>query len=62
MKYFALTMSVLYAVVGCLILFTNFLYPQISRFRVPLGVVLLVYGAVRGFMWQRKQAQSRQEQ
>lgn len=62
MKYFALTMSVIYAVVGCLILFTNFLYPQVSRFRIPLGVVLLVYGAVRGFMWQRKQAQSREEQ
>ncbi|HQY79957.1 MAG: hypothetical protein IPO60_11355 [Flavobacteriales bacterium] len=62
MKYFALIMSVVYAVAGCLILFTNFLYPQVSRFRVPLGIILLIYGAVRGFMWQRKQAQSREEQ
>ncbi|MBZ0204840.1 MAG: hypothetical protein K8H89_00845 [Flavobacteriales bacterium] len=58
MKYFALVMSVLYLMAGCLILFTNFMYPQISRFRVPLGVVLLGYGVVRGIMWQRKQAQS----
>ncbi len=62
MKYFALIMSVVYAVAGCLILFTNFLYPQVSRFRVPLGVILLIYGAVRGYMWQRKQAQSENEQ
>ncbi|MBK6410151.1 MAG: hypothetical protein IPF78_10685 [Flavobacteriales bacterium] len=62
MKYFALIMSVVYAVAGCLILFTNFLYPQVSRFRVPLGIILLIYGAVRGFIWQRKQAQSREEQ
>jgi hypothetical protein len=55
-------MSVVYAVAGCLILFTNFLYPQVSRFRVPLGIILLIYGAVRGFIWQRKQAQSREEQ
>jgi len=58
MKYFALVMSVLYMVVGGLILFTNFMYPQISRFRVPLGALLLGYGVVRGILWRRKQAQS----
>ena len=61
MKYFALTMSVVYALAGCMILFTDFL-PQVSKFRIPLGIILLVYGAVRGFMWQRKQAESREEQ
>ncbi len=61
MKYFALVMSLAYTGLGALILFTNFMVLQISRFRVPLGVILLVYGVVRIAMWQRKQAQSRQE-
>lgn len=61
MKYFALVMSMVYAVAGCLLVFTNFMYPQISRFRIPLGLVLVVYGLVRGVMWQRKQAQSKEE-
>lgn len=62
MKYFALTMSVVYVLAGCLILFTNFLSPEITRFRVPFGTLLVIYGGVRGFMWQRKQAQSREDQ
>ena len=62
MKYFALTMSVVYLLAGCMILFTNFLSHEISRFRIPFGILLVVYGGVRGFMWQRKQTQSREEQ
>ncbi|MBX2984081.1 MAG: hypothetical protein WBB32_10080 [Flavobacteriales bacterium] len=61
MKYFSLVMSVLYALAGALILFTNFLYPQISRFRIPLGLILVVYGVIRGVMWRTKQAQSEAE-
>lgn len=61
MKYFALVMSVLYLVVGAMVLFTGFLYPQITRFRVPLGIVLMAYGVVRAFMWRQKLAQSKTE-
>ncbi|HRN35719.1 MAG TPA: hypothetical protein PLV70_08165 [Flavobacteriales bacterium] len=61
MRYFALMMSVAYAVVGAMILFNASFLPQITRFRVPLGVVLLGYGALRAFMWQRKDALSRRQ-
>lgn len=54
-------MSVAYAVVGAMILFNASFLPQITRFRVPLGVVLLGYGALRAFMWQRKDALSRRQ-
>lgn len=60
MKYFALVMSVVYLTIGGLILFTNFMYPQVIRFRVPLGLVLVIYGIIRGLMWRRKEAQSRE--
>jgi hypothetical protein len=62
MKYFALLMSAVYLAAGALILFTNFLYPQITRFRVPLGIILMAYGVVRWFIWRRKEAQSREQQ
>lgn len=58
MKYFALTMSVVYVLAGLMILFTTFLSPEITHFRVPLGIVLVVYGVVRGFMWRQKQARN----
>lgn len=58
MKYFALTMSVVYLLAGCMILFTDFLSPEITRFRLPLGIVLVVYGIIRGFMWRQKQARN----
>lgn len=58
MKYFALTMSVVYVLAGVMILFTNFMAPEISRYRIPLGLVLVVYGVVRGFMWRQKQAEN----
>lgn len=58
MKYFALTMSVVYVLAGCMILFTNFLSQEISRFRLPLGLVLVAYGVIRGFMWRQKQARN----
>lgn len=60
MKYFALVMSVVYLVLGAMILFTNIL-PQINRFRIPLGIVLMIYGVIRGLMWRHKVAQSKEE-
>jgi hypothetical protein len=62
MKYFALAMSLVYVLFGCLFLFTDFLYWQIMRYRVPLGLVLLGYGILRTFMWRRKNMQSQEEQ
>jgi uncharacterized membrane protein HdeD (DUF308 family) len=61
MKYFALAMSVVYLVVGCLFLFTPFLSLQVTQFRTPLGLVLVAYGIIRGILWQRKYTQSRQQ-
>lgn len=60
MKYFSLVMSLFYVVAGAMILFTNML-PQISRFRIPLGLILVVYGIIRGIMWRTKQVQSEEE-
>lgn len=51
-------MSVVYVLAGLMILFTTFLSPEITHFRVPLGIVLVVYGVVRGFMWRQKQARN----
>ncbi|MBP8824056.1 MAG: hypothetical protein KBH07_10455 [Flavobacteriales bacterium] len=61
MKYFALVMSMAYIVVGALILFADGFLPQVTRFRVPLGLILLGYGVLRAVMWKRKDAQSRHE-
>lgn len=58
MKYFSLVMSLLYGTAGALILFTDFLPRKITRFRIPLGLALLIYGIIRGIMWRRKRAQS----
>lgn len=56
MKYFALVMSTLYVLAGCLFLFTDVLAEQISTFRVPLGLMLVGYGVVRAYLWRRKYA------
>ncbi|MEO7080926.1 MAG: hypothetical protein ABIY71_05330 [Flavobacteriales bacterium] len=61
MKYFSLVMSLFYVLAGAMILFTN-LFPQISKFRIPLGLILVVYGIIRGIMWRTKQVQSEKEQ
>lgn len=61
MKWFALIMSLIYAVVGALLLLDETFFVQITRFRAPLGILLVVYGVVRGFMWQRKVAESRKK-
>lgn len=58
MKWFALVMSVLYLAVGAMLLFTDLLW-QVSHFRIPLGLLLVTYGVVRGFLWRRKLAESR---
>lgn len=61
MKYFALVMSVAYMLVGTMILVAPGFLPQLTRFRLPLGVILVGYGALRAVMWKRKDAQSRHE-
>ena len=62
MRYFALVMSLVYILFGCLFLFTNFLQWQIPQYRVPLGIVLVCYGILRSYMWRRKNLQSQEEQ
>ena len=62
MKYFALVMSLVYILFGCLFLFTNFLQWQISQYRVPLGLVLVGYGILRSYLWRKKNLQSQEEQ
>jgi len=61
MKYFSLVMSLLYGLAGALLLFTDFLKPEITRFRIPLGVVLVAYGVLRGLMWRAKRTQSKDQ-
>lgn len=56
MKYFALVMSTLYVLVGCLFIFTDVLAEQITAFRLPLGLMLIAYGVVRAYLWRRKYA------
>ncbi len=61
MKYFALAMSALYVLIGCLFLFTDVLLEQIPDFRLPLGLLLAGYGVVRAFLWRRKYADQNAE-
>lgn len=61
MKYFALGMSVLYVVVGALLLLSPGFMGQITQFRLPLGIALLVYGVVRAIIWRRKSVQQSEE-
>lgn len=56
MKYFALVMSALYVLVGCIFLFTDALQTRISAWRLPLGIMLVAYGVVRAYLWRRKYA------
>lgn len=53
MKWFALVMSLLYVVTGCLLLLTAAL-PMIQAYRSAIGGVLIAYGLVRGVLWVRK--------
>jgi uncharacterized membrane protein HdeD (DUF308 family) len=53
MKWFALAMSVLYVVVGCLLLLTTAL-PAVGTYRSAIGAVLIVYGLLRSVLWYRK--------
>ena len=62
MKYFALSMSVLYVLVGCLFVFTDVLREHIRNFRMPLGLMLMAYGVVRAYMWRRKYADQTQSE
>ncbi len=54
MKYFALVMSALYVLLGCLFVFTPVLGEQIRTFRLPIGLMMIAYGLVRAFLWRRK--------
>jgi hypothetical protein len=56
MKYFALVMSTLYVLAGCLFIFTDVLQEQITSFRLPLGLMFVGYGVVRAYLWRRKYA------
>ena len=56
MKYFALVMSALYVLGGCVFLFTDALQEHIRTFRLPLGIMLMAYGVVRAYLWRRKYA------
>lgn len=56
MRYFALVMCALYVLVGCVLLFTDALLDQIRSLRLPLGLMLVVYGVVRAYLWRRKYA------
>lgn len=53
MKWFALVMSLLYVVAGCLLLFTTAI-PFVQAYRPVIGGVLVAYGLVRGVLWLRK--------
>lgn len=61
MKWLALVMSAIYLVVGALLLLDETFFAQITRYRTPLGLLLVAYGVMRGFMWRRKVAESREE-
>ena len=54
MKYFALAMSALYIVAGLLLMLTDAMSERIAAFRIPLGAVLVLYGAMRGWIWWKK--------
>lgn len=53
MKWFALVMSLLYVVAGCLLLFTTAI-PVVQEYRSAIGGVLVAYGVIRGVIWLRK--------
>lgn len=54
LQWFALAMSVFYAVLGVLFLATDVLAEALPHYRPAIGAVLLGYGLVRGWMWYRK--------
>jgi hypothetical protein len=54
LSWFALAMSVFYAVMGVLFLTTNVLAEPLPHYRPAIGAVLLGYGVLRGWMWFRK--------
>ena len=54
MKWFSLCMSVVYIVLGCLLLFTPLLQNVIDTYRSAIGGVLIGYGVLRGGLWIRR--------
>lgn len=56
MKWFAVFMSVVYIIAGCVLLFTDIASEVVSEYRTMLGAVLIGYGVVRGGLWLRKQS------
>lgn len=54
MKWFSLCMSVVYIVLGCLLLFTPMLENVIDTYRSGVGGVLIGYGVLRGGLWIRR--------
>ncbi|MEZ4808659.1 MAG: hypothetical protein R2815_14440 [Flavobacteriales bacterium] len=61
MKWFALVMSVVYVIAGCLLIFTSFAADVIRDYRMVLGGVLIGYGLLRGSLWVRKHNESKAE-
>lgn len=60
MKYFALAMSAVYVLAGCALLFSDVLIDLFPRFRTPLGILLVGYGVVRFYMWQKRNGKQRE--
>ncbi|HQV51109.1 MAG: hypothetical protein IPF95_05215 [Flavobacteriales bacterium] len=54
MKWFAVSMFMIYIVAGCLFLFTNFAGDTVRQYRTLFGAVLVGYGLIRGILWFRK--------
>ncbi len=60
MRWFALAMSAIYIIVGCLFLITDVALDLIPHFRPALAVVLITYGVLRGWKWMRNQPKNEQ--
>ena len=58
MRWFALAMSAIYIIVGCLFLFTDVALDTVPRFRPGLATVLITYGLLRGWKWMRSQTKN----
>jgi uncharacterized membrane protein HdeD (DUF308 family) len=55
-----LVMSVVYLIAGLLILCTDVLSDTISSYRTLLGAVLVGYGLLRGWLWYRGRANTKE--
>ncbi len=49
MKYFGALMALVYFIAGIFILTRGEEFKSVSKYTVPFGVLMIVYGAFRGF-------------